>query len=215
MTKIILVRHGQSVANANFIFAGHSDFDLTDFGREQAELVAKYLAANEKIDAIYSSDLKRAYNTALPTSRITGIPINTTTELREVYAGLWESQATSYIEEHFTEDFNCWRNDFSHVRCTGGESIIEVYNRIVPCICNISKENDGKTVLITTHATVVRSFNAYAVGLPCDRTADAPYALNASINIFHMDGEKVLDSQFNFTDHLGDMISKVPTKFNA
>ena len=215
MTRIILVRHGQSVANANFIFAGHSDFDLTDFGKDQAELVAKYLVENEKIDAIYSSDLKRAYNTALPTSLLTGIPINATTELREVYAGLWESQPTSYIEENFAEDFNCWRDDFSHVRCTGGESIIEVYNRIVPCICKISKENDGKTVLITSHATVVRSFNAYAVGLPCDRTADAPYALNASINVFLMDGEKVIDSRFNFTDHLGDMISRVPTKFNA
>ena len=63
MTRIILVRHGQSVANANLIFAGHSDFDLTDFGRAQAELLAKHLHKNEKIDAIYSSDLKRAYNT--------------------------------------------------------------------------------------------------------------------------------------------------------
>lgn len=215
MTRIILVRHGQSVANANLIFAGHSDFDLTDFGRAQAELLAKHLHKNEKIDAIYSSDLKRAYNTALPTSLLTGIPIITKTELREVYAGLWESQPTSYIEENFPEDFNCWRNNFSMVRCTGGESISEVYDRIVKCICEIAKENDGKTVLITTHATVVRSFNAYALGLKRDQTADAPAVVNASASIFTMDGERVVESAFNNTDHLGDMISRVPTKFNA
>ena len=75
MTRIILVRHGQSEANANFIFAGHSDFPLTEFGHAQAKLVAEYLAKNEKIDAIYSSDLKRAYYTAVPTSELLGIEI--------------------------------------------------------------------------------------------------------------------------------------------
>ena len=215
MTRIIIVRHGQSEANANMIFAGHSDFPLTEFGHKQAKLVAEYLAKTEKIDAIYSSDLKRAYFTAVPTSELLGIDIIKDTRLREVYAGLWESQPTSFIEENYTDDFNCWRNDYSHVRCTGGESIPEVYNRIVPAICDISAKNDGKTVLITTHATVVRSFNAYAMGLPCDRTADSPAALNAAIAIYEMDNEKVLSSKFNIIEHLGDMVSRVPTKFNA
>lgn len=215
MTRVIIVRHGQSEANANMIFAGHSDFPLTEFGHKQAKRVGEYLARNEKIDAIYSSDLKRAYFTAVPASELLGLEIIKDTRLREVYAGLWESQSTDYIEKNFPEDFNCWREDFSHVRCTGGESIIEVYNRIVPAICEISEKNDGKTVLITTHATVIRSFNAYAVGLPCDRTAEAPAVLNASVNIFEMEGSKVISSVFNITEHLGDMVSKVPTKFNA
>ena len=215
MTRIILVRHGQSEANANQIFAGHSDFPLTQFGHKQAKLVAEYLAKNEKIDAIYSSDLKRAYYTAVPTAELLGMEIIKDTRLREVFAGEWESKPTSFIEENYPEDFNCWRNDFSHVRCTGGESIIEVYNRIVPAICEISEKNDGRTVLITSHATVARSFFAYAMGLPCDRTADSPAAVNASISLFEMDKEKVLSYKLNITDHLGDMISRVPTKFNA
>lgn len=215
MTRIILVRHGQSEANANQIFAGHSDFPLTEFGHKQAKLVAEYLAKNEKIDAIYSSDLKRAYYTAVPTAELLGMEIIKDTRLREVFAGEWESKPTSFIEENYPEDFNCWRNDFSHVRCTGGESIIEVYNRIVPAICEISEKNDGRTVLVTSHATVVRSFFAYAMGLPCDRTAEAPPALNAAMSVFEMDGHKVMSYQFNITDHLGDMISKAPTKFNA
>ena len=214
MTRFIMIRHGFSVANDVRRFAGNFDVELTETGKKQAKLCAEALK-NEKIDAIYSSDLKRAYQTAIPTSELLGLEIIKTTRLREVYAGEWESKPTSFIEKNYPEDFNCWRNDFSHVRCTGGESIIEVYNRIVPAICEISKENDGKTVLITSHATVARSFFTYAMGLPCDRTADSPNAINAAISVFEMDGEKILSYQLNLTEHLGDMISRVPTKFNA
>ena len=211
---MILVRHGQSEANAKAIFAGHSDFDLTELGRHQAELVATYLCETQKIDKIYSSDLKRAYNTALPTAKRMGLEIIADKRLREVYAGLWEAQPTEYIKEKFPKDFECWMKDFSHVRCTGGESIVEVYNRIVPAICDISEKNDGKTVLVATHATVVRSFNAYAMGLAADETADSPYAVNASIAIYEMDKERVLSSEFNITEHLKGIIAS-PTKFNA
>ena len=64
-TKVVIIRHGQSIANAQGICLGHTDWDLTDLGREQARIAAEHLK-NEKIDAIYSSDLIRAYNTALP-----------------------------------------------------------------------------------------------------------------------------------------------------
>lgn len=215
MTRIILVRHGQSEANARAIFAGHSDFDLTEFGRRQAELVADYLTRNEKIDTIYSSDLSRAYHTATPTAERLGLPIKKSETLREIYAGLWDGMQTDDIAARFPEDFNCWREDFSHVRCTGGESIPEVFCRTVPYICDISRENDGKTVLIASHATVVRCFNAYAMGLTYDSTAGSPMAYNASISIYTMDGDRVVDSQYNIVEHLGDLVLRIPTKFNS
>ena len=63
-TKIILIRHGQSLGNAQKIYLGHTDLDLSDVGREQAHAAAEYFK-DEEISAIYSSDLLRAYNTAL------------------------------------------------------------------------------------------------------------------------------------------------------
>ena len=75
MTRIILIRHGQSIANFIGKFAGHSDFDLTELGHRQAELAAGYLLKNEKIDKIYASDLLRAYNTAVPTAKALGLEI--------------------------------------------------------------------------------------------------------------------------------------------
>ncbi len=69
MTRLIITRHGQSIANAQYRFAGHSDFDLSEIGHKQAELAAEYISKNFTVDYIYSSDLLRAYNTALPTAK--------------------------------------------------------------------------------------------------------------------------------------------------
>ncbi len=215
MTRLIVVRHGQSEANAGAIFAGHSDFDLTDYGRRQAELVAEYLVAREHIDVIYSSDLLRAYNTALPTSRLTGIPIIKNTVIREISAGLWESKTVDYIREHFPEDFRTWREDYSAARCTGGEAISDVYLRAVPEICKIARENDGKTVLITTHAIVTRAFNAYALGLSAYENALSPQVINAGISIYELEGDKVISQKYNITEHLGSEIKNIRTLFNA
>ena len=108
MTRLIITRHGQSIANAQLRFAGHSDFDLSETGHTQAALVAKYLCENLHIDAIYSSDLLRAYNTALPTARALGMDIIPSTALREIFAGEWEGHTTDEIAAYYAEDFGVW-----------------------------------------------------------------------------------------------------------
>ena len=210
MTKLILIRHGQSVANAQQRFAGHSDFDLTELGRKQAALAAKYIAENFKVDAIYASDLLRAYNTAVPSSELLGIPIQKCEGLREVYAGKWESMTFADIEETFKEDFGVWRNNFSYARCTGGESIFELYDRVCSQILSIAKENDGKCVLIATHATPIRVFETMSRGLDAKHVGDINFVCNASINIFNVeDGMPSVDT-LNITDHLAGNITEVP-----
>lgn len=188
-TKIIMVRHGQSVANAQNRFAGHSDFDLTDLGRTQARLSAQYLAKIETPDVIYSSDLLRAHNTAAPFAEIYSLPINDRTGLRELYAGKWEGLELDKITELYGDDFDVWKNDFSYARCTGGESIQELYERIVAEVLSLVKQNPDKTLLITTHATPIRAIEAYANGLPAHRIHEINFVKNASINIFEYDFE--------------------------
>ena len=95
-TKIILVRHGESLGNHDKKFLGHFDLDLSQLGYKQAELVGKHFK-DIIVDAIYSSDLKRAYNTVLPVSKCKNIPIITSKNLREIYAGSWESLTFSDI----------------------------------------------------------------------------------------------------------------------
>ncbi|MBR2354094.1 MAG: histidine phosphatase family protein [Clostridia bacterium] len=215
MTKLILVRHGQSLANAQHIFAGHSDFDLSELGHTQARLVADYLSAHESIDAIYASDLLRAYHTATPTAERLGLSVIKDTCLREIYAGQWDGLPVRELEERFPEDFHLWKTDYSHVRPTGGESIPEVYRRIVPHICALARKHDGKCLLLATHATVVRSFDAFAHGLGAEETGKVNFASNASINIFTYDNGAVTSVCSDFTEHLGELTSGVPRALQA
>ena len=215
MTRIIIVRHGQSEANAQNLFAGHSDFDLTDFGKEQAKRAAVYLKEKEKIDVIYSSDLLRAYHTACPTGDAFGLPVNKDTSLREIFAGEWEALSFPFIAENYPEAFSVWKTDYSKARPVGGESTAEVYERIVPHLLALAKKHDGETMLISTHATVLRAFDAFAKGYSADETGKCSFAHNASINIYECDGEKASVVSTDITEHLGELISALPKIINA
>lgn len=211
MTKLILIRHGQSMANATNRFAGHSDFDLSDLGRHQAELAAEYIAKHFKIDAIYASDLLRAYNTAVPSSRLLGLPIEPRKGLREIFAGKWESMSFEDIQKTYTADFDTWKNDFSNARCTGGESVSELYGRVCAEVLSIAAENDGKCVLIATHATPIRVFETMARGLSAAHVGEVKFVCNASINVFNVDGGVPSVDTLNITDHLEGNVTDVPS----
>jgi len=167
-TRFIMIRHGFSVANDMRRFAGNFDVDLTETGKKQAKLCAEALK-KEKIDAIYSSDLKRAYDTAVPISEALGIEIIKCPELREISAGEWEGKLFDELCEEYPEAYSTWRNDIGNAVCTGGESVKQLSARILSALCDIAKENDGKTVCITTHATPIRAVCTAAAGLPAER----------------------------------------------
>ena len=103
-TKLILIRHGQSIGNLTKRFLGHTDLDLSELGYLQANCTAEYLK-NEKIDIIYSSDLIRAYNTAVPHAKIRGLDINTSIHLRENFVGEWENMFVDDIIEKWGREF--------------------------------------------------------------------------------------------------------------
>jgi broad specificity phosphatase PhoE len=211
MTRIIMIRHGQSLANAQSRFAGHSDFDLSELGKQQAELAAKYLFEKEQIDVIYSSDLLRAHNTALPFSKAYGLPINDREGLRELFAGDWEGRTIDDIKQRYAEDFRVWREDFSNARCTGGESVGEMYERMIREVLCLARENDGKCILLATHATPIRVTEAYSRGLSADRVHEVPFVRNSAMNIFEYDGNTLRPVKTNITEHLDDALqSDVP-----
>ena len=215
MTRLILIRHGQSLANAENLFAGHSDFDLSEFGHGQAASAAAYLKATEHIDHIYASDLLRAYHTATPIGEALGLPVIKDTGLREIFAGEWESLSFPTIAETYPEQFRVWREDYSHARPVGGESTAEVYERIVPHICELAERHDGECILLATHATVVRAFDSFARGYSKDETGKIHFAPNASMQIYTYENGKPTIVRSNVTEHLGDMVTSLPPIINA
>ncbi len=216
MTKLIMIRHGQSVANAQSRFAGHSDFDLTDLGRQQAECAARYLRKiGEKPDAVYSSDLLRAHNTAAPIANEFGLTVNDTEGLREIYAGSWEAMLVEDIYKQYTQDFTTWRLDIANARCTDGESVAELYGRIVAFVCQLAEKNDGKTLVLATHATPVRAIDCFSRGWGAERIGDVQFVRNSAISIFEYKDGAISPIRVDIVDHLDpSLITAVPTKLN-
>ena len=208
MTRLIFIRHGQSVANAEDKFAGQTNVDLTEKGYLQAECAAKYLVANEKIDKIYSSDLIRAHNTALPTARILKTEIIDTKGIREICAGIWECMRVTEVIQEYEQEFKVWSNDFANAQCPGGESVKDVYYRVVEEVKKIARENDGLTLLLATHATPIRVVKCYSQGLDWDGMTQIRFVKNASINIFEYDpeSEKITLIAQDIVDHLDPKI---------
>ncbi len=209
MTELILIRHGESLGNMVHKFLGHTDLDLSPTGYKQAELVYKYLK-NKKIDAIYSSDLIRAYNTIKPTADALRIQIIKSKNLREIYAGDWEGKLFDDLCIEYKEEFNIWKTDIGNAKCVNGESVENLSKRIYAEVEKIARENDGKTVVIATHATPIRCLTAKWQGIDLCDMKNIGWTKNAGM-VF----AKFSDGDFeiikkDFLEHLGETVTMLP-----
>lgn len=208
-THIYLIRHGESEGNRVRSFLGHSDLDLTEKGHAQAERTAEYLDS-VSVDKIYSSDLKRAYNTAYHTAKKKGMEIITSEKLREIYAGEWENIAFDELLVEYKEEYSLFRENIGLARCTGGESVAELQERFVNELKRIAAENEGKTVFVFTHATPIRATKAAFDGLALEEMQSVPWASNASVtHVECSDGEfKVV--AYGINDFMGEIATALP-----
>lgn len=211
--RIIVLRHAQSLGNAKGSFLGHTDLDLTEQGFIQAEMAADFLDATHiHIDKIYSSDLMRAFHTALPSARRRGLLLSTTKELREVYMGKWEGRVVAELDAEYPEEFSIgWRQHFGTCVLPEGESVPHAARRIYDFVVSRAKENLGKTIMFTSHAAAIRSFWGLASGVPFGRMAEeVPFPGNASFStmLWKSDGQgdgSLTPCEFSIDGYLGDL----------
>ena len=205
MTTLLIVRHGQSTANPNDIFAGHLDVPLTALGVKQAETTAAYIAAHYRVDAVYSSDLERAFRTARILADRVGLDVHPCTDLREVYAGEWEGKSFDYLIENGGEDYHRWRFDIGNAACTGGESCAELQARILHAVRSIAAKNDGKTVVIASHGAAIRALMCAVSADSLDAMKDIPWVSNASVTTIIEDGGVLHLECAGYDEHLSGM----------
>ena len=196
-TRIIMIRHGESLANAQRVYLGHTDWDLSERGKEQAEAAAEAIR-DVKIDKIYSSDLVRAYHTAEPHAKLRGMDIIKSQKLREVYLGEWECRKVEELASQYPEEFIVgWHQNFGTCVVPGGESIPELAERIYGAVIEIASENAGKTVLVACHAAAIRSFWGKITGTkPEDVCEKIPFPNNTSFTVVEFDGEKLIPIEY-------------------
>ena len=208
-TTITIVRHGYSEANDLDIFAGNFDAKLTKTGEEQAEATALFLK-DFPIDVIYSSDLSRAYSTALHISKVKNIPVIKNSKLREIDAGDWDGLTFSEIDKIDRENFRIWIEDFKNAVCTGGESVRDCGKRIISAVDEIIKENEGKSILIVSHATSIRLLTAHWYNIDLEDIDKIYYVSNASVSRAEYENNSYKVTMFDYNDHMGSIVTKLP-----
>ena len=210
MVKFLIVRHGHSVANEQSIFAGITDVALSKIGEQQAEAVSNYILNNHQIDAIYSSQLSRAKNTIKKVSESLNIPIITNPAFNEVYGGKWEGLKFEEIYNLYTEDFVTWLNDILNSRCTDGESFKQVCQRTSQELKRLAEGNEGKTILIATHAGALRSIVTSLKNLNNEECAKLGWVSNASTTtVIYQDGNFQIQ-KMGFDEYLNDLKTALP-----
>jgi broad specificity phosphatase PhoE len=165
VTTIFLARHGESDWNVEKRFQGHSDRPLTNRGREQAHALAD-LVASEEIDAVYTSPLSRARETAEIVAVRAGLEPIALPELREVDTGSWSGLSRVDVEARFPEGFARWRSGGSGWE--DGETYEEMAERVIGALRTIAEDHPDGRVLVISHGGPIRAIHAAAEGVAID-----------------------------------------------
>lgn len=208
-TELYLIRHGQSEANLQACFLGHGDLDLTELGRRQAQLAAGYLR-NIGVDAIYSSDLKRAFHTAGATAEALGMTVTADRRLREIDGGAWEFRPFTELVREYPVEYNLWQHNIGLSRCAGGESVVELQERIVAAVKDLAARHEGQTLFLFTHATPIRVLRAACEGLAPEVWQSVPWATNASVTHLRCENGHLTLVDYSIDHFMGQLVTALP-----
>jgi len=170
-TKLCLVRHGETAWNAEHRVQGQLDVPLNATGLAQAQAIARALS-REHFDAIYSSDLSRALQTAQPLAGLLRLPIVKDPDLRERHYGIFQKHTYAEVKVRFPEDyarFEARDPDFSF---RTGESLRKFSERSIGTIKKIAEENGGKSIAVFTHGGVLDMLYRHIKDMPLQAARD-------------------------------------------
>ena len=194
MTRIYLIRHGETEWNKEGRLQGHSNVLLSPEGIHQAQLLAKHLP-------IYSSDLSRAMETARILAAKLGLSVIQESGFREVNFGDWEGRNFSELATEVPEGFENFftRPDKAHP--PNGETFLEAQARALTALDEIIDERDEQSIIIVSHGAVIRLLICAALGMPI-RKMWTISQFNMAVNIFRVDDGNPTIELLNSTLHL-------------
>ena len=204
MTRILFARHGETDWNREGRWQGHSDRPLNAAGAAQAEALARRLAT-ERLDALYTSDLLRAAQTAAAVSRETGLEAIVTPGLREVdvgdLAGLDRAEAARRYPDWYTR----WREGVVE-SYPGGERFTDLRDRALAAFDRIADRHAGGTAVAVCHNGIVRAIVLHALGLePGERPRIAP-GPNCSLTVIEQRRRRLVLVALNDSGHLNGLV---------
>ena len=164
MSRLLLVRHGDTELNSAERYWGSTDVKLSDAGFRQAEMLRDRLAT-ERIDVIYSSNLRRASATAQIIASSHRLDIITCAELREIDFGELEGLTFNEISQLYPEVTELWLQRSPGLKYPGGESVDELTSRVSQFVGRLENHAPQETILIVAHSGVLRTLVCQLLGI--------------------------------------------------
>jgi len=209
-TRVFMVRHGATVLSAEDRFAGATDVELSDEGREQTRRLAERLS-REKIAAVYASPLGRTIETAQILAASHQLEVQTRDGLREISHGRWEQMTRREVEEKFPEEAAEWEKDPYTFAPLGGESGLAVTARALPALLEIVRAHSGDHVLVVSHKGTIRLLLSSLLGFDPRRYRDNLDQNPAALNIVDFkDPSRARLTLFNDTSHYDEAGQAIP-----
>lgn len=200
--RICLIRHGETAWNAELRIQGHRDLPLNGTGQAQAEALARRLA-EQHFDALYSSDLLRARQTAQPLAGAQGLAVRLEPELRERHFGCCEGKTREEILAGDAAVAQALAARRAEYVLPGGESLRQHLDRVTACLSRLARRHAGQIVAVVAHGGVLDLVYRRVHGVPMERQRDFPLP-NASINWLVILGDDWRLESWGDTAHLGD-----------
>ena len=200
MTEIYLIRHTQAEGNLYRAMQGHWDGDVTALGLREIDALAERFRT-VRIDALYSSDLRRAMLTAGAISRVQPLELHTDPALREINVGPWEARFFADVAREDPERMEQFIRRQEEFTLPGAERYDDVRRRAVAALLRIAEENDGKTVAVVSHGVTIRCLLSHMLGRSLD-DPELPICGNTGVcRVFYENGAFRVES-VNDCSHL-------------
>ncbi|MEA2037878.1 MAG: histidine phosphatase family protein [Nanoarchaeota archaeon] len=200
MTRVILVRHGETDWVKEDKYQGNSDIPLNERGIDQAKLVADRLK-DEKIDITYTSELSRAIRTAEEILKFHSVKLIKNKEINERGYGKWEGLTKKEVQEKYPGDFDEYQKNRYPTRPTAGESFVDIRNRVEPFIKKIVEENKDKNILIVCHNGPLRVILGILMNYTNEKIASLYFGIT-SLTIINLSGEEPTLEVVNCDKHM-------------
>lgn len=188
MTRLWLIRHGETSWNLEGRVQGQTDVPLSAVGEAQALAVAAMFAGRH-FDVLYSSDLQRVVQTARRTAQALDLPIQLDPALRERHYGIFETLTYAEAKARYPEDYARFKAHDLEFDFRSGERLRDFFARSVACLASIASRHSGKQVLVFTHGGVLDMAYRHAKGLSVAATRDFEIP-NAAINQIEIAGDR-------------------------
>ena len=201
MTKIFLIRHAEAEGNLYRRMHGHYNGLVTSKGHIQIELLKKRFE-DIPVDAVYSSDLQRAKDTAAAIYEPQNLRINTSDQLREVKMGVWEEKTWGTSTYYAPVMHNYFNHDPEKWHVEGGEDYHNVRRRMYEYISRAAKKHDSETIAVVSHGFAIRAFICEIKDIKSHEVDKLPYCDNTAVTLLRYENDEFDVEYYGDATHL-------------